>query len=138
MTDSIDTSGTSQALAGKRVFLAEDDPMILFVLEAVVEGLGCRVVGSAARVQDALMFLKANVVDIAVVDLSLADGFSDAVVAALTARRIPHVVTSGAPSAACGPNGGIFLRKPYTERDLHKALLDTVARPPQGSVGPPT
>jgi ActR/RegA family two-component response regulator len=128
--------GAPEALAGKRVFLAEDDPMILFVLEAVVEGLGCRVVGSAARVLDALMFLETNVVDIAVVDLTLADGHGDAVVAALAARRIPYIVTSGAPSSACGPNGGIFLHKPYTERDLHKALLDTVARPPLGLVRP--
>ena len=138
MTGTAQLSGASATLAGTRVFLAEDDPMILFVLEAVVEGLGCSVAGTAARVADALAFLETGAVDVAIVDLTLADGDAAALVAALAARRTPVIVTSGALPAASGPDGPIFLRKPYTERDLHKALLGTLARTARGLAGSTT
>jgi CheY-like chemotaxis protein len=116
---------TGDTLDGLRILLAEDDPLILFALEATVEGFGCTVAGTAMQVSDALAFVEAGAVDVAIVDATLADGNCDPLVAALSARRIPIILATGAASSphAQGPNGVIFLRKPFTDRDLHKALL---------------
>lgn len=113
-------------IAGLRVFLLEDDPTLLFALQAVVESFGCVVVGTAMRVADGFAFLAANDCDAAIMDVRLADGDSDTLVAALVARGTPLIVTSGerASAHATGANGAAFLQKPYRDRDLHKALLD--------------
>ncbi len=115
---------TMGTLDGLRILLAEDDPMILFALEATVEDFGCTVAGTAMQVSDALAFIATNTVDVAIVDATLADGNCDPLVAALAARGIPVVLATGASSSAHaqGPNGAIFLQKPFTDRDLHKAL----------------
>jgi DNA-binding response OmpR family regulator len=116
---------TTESLDGLRILLAEDDPMILFALEATVESFGCTVAGTAMQVGDALAIIATNTVDVAIVDVTLADGNCDPLVAALVAKGIPIVLASGASSSAHakGPNGAIFLQKPFSDRDLHKALL---------------
>ena len=42
------------SLAGTRVFIVEDEALILFTLQDMLEELGCDVVASAARIHDAL------------------------------------------------------------------------------------
>jgi DNA-binding NtrC family response regulator len=126
MTATADAPAPADSVAGMRVFLVEDDPTILFALEAIVESYGCVVVGTAMRVADGFAFIAANVFDAAVMDVRLADGDSDALVAALVARGTPLIVTSGAGVArhTDASDGVVFLQKPYTDRALHKALLD--------------
>jgi CheY-like chemotaxis protein len=116
---------TTDVLDGLRILLAEDDPLILFALEATVEGFGCAVAGTAMQVSDALAFVETGTVDIAIVDATLADGNSDPLVAALLARGIPIILATGGASSAHakGPNGVLFLRKPFSDRDLQKALI---------------
>jgi DNA-binding response OmpR family regulator len=121
-----DRGAAATGLEGLRLLLVEDDPMILFALEAVVEDFGCLVAGTAMRVADGLAFATANDFDVAILDLKLADGESDALIAALAARGTPVIVTSGVRTSVHGrsPDGPIFLQKPYTDRDLRKALLE--------------
>lgn len=126
-------SGTPESLDGLRVFLAEDDPTILFMLEATVDSFGCNVVGTAMRVDNALAFIQSNDIDVAVIDVALADGDCAPLVTALAVLGTPVILATGAASSvhAQGPKGAIFLRKPFTDRDLRAALAKAAGRPPE-------
>jgi len=111
-------------LCGARVFVAEDEPMLLWALEAVLGDLGCHLAGSATTVAGALTFVAAESFDVAILDRTLTDGAIDPVVRALLARGTPVVIASGAPedeSRAKYPGVGV-LRKPFKEDDLRRAL----------------
>jgi CheY-like chemotaxis protein len=116
-------------LTGTRVFVAEDEPMLLWALEAVLGDLGCQLAGTATTVADALTFVAAETFDVAILDRHLADGIVDPVVRALLARGTPVVIASGAAlqeSQARYP-GAIVLRKPFKEADLRRALQTAIA-----------
>ena len=112
-------------LAGIRVFVAEDEPILLMGLEDALCELGCTVVGTAGRVKDSLAFVASTSFDVAVLDGSLADGNIDPVVDVLVARGTPVVVASGyaATHFSASFSTAVFLRKPYTDANLGQALL---------------
>jgi DNA-binding response OmpR family regulator len=115
----------SASLAGTRVFLAEDEPMLLWALEEALTNLGCEVVGAATRVSEALAFAACHSFDVAVLDATLADGQIDPVVAVLVARSTPVIIASGAAPADCMERFGnvVAIQKPYKDSALHQALL---------------
>ena len=125
----------SAALLGLRVFLAEDEPMLVLALEEVLGELGCVVVGTATRVLEAIAFVETHTFDVAVLDGKLADGTVDPVVAVLVARGTPVVIASGAASSECTERFGsvVSVQKPYKDDDLRQALLVALAR---GQSGP--
>ena len=125
-------------LAGVQVFVAEDEPMLLWALEDVLEGLGCTIAGSAKRVTEALAFVAGNSFDVAVLDGSLADGSVDPVVQVLIARGTPFVVASGHSSSHFSEtfSSGVFVRKPYNETELRQALLLALAKRTRSSAVP--
>ena len=112
-------------LAGIQVFVAEDEPILLWALEEVLEGLGCTVAGSAKRVTEGLAFVAGNSFDVAVLDGSLADGSIDPLVKVLVDRGTPFVMASGLSSSDFSEafSSGVFIRKPYNEMELRQALL---------------
>lgn len=117
-------------LSGVRVFLAEDEPMLLWALEEVLADFGCVVVGTATRVTQALAFVAAHAFDVAVLDGKLADGAIDPVVAVLSARGTPVIIATGAASSECTERFGsvVSLQKPYKDADLRLALLRVLRR----------
>jgi CheY-like chemotaxis protein len=118
------------SLIGTRVFIAEDEALVLMTLEDSLEALGCEIVGSALNVDDALAKGVALAFDVAILDVNLA-GRSVAPVADLLAGRgIPFVFASG-----YGPSGlpaqhrdRPLLAKPYVASELHAALLQALPR----------
>ena len=120
------------ALSGARVFIAEDEPTLLLVLEDVLGELGCKVVGTARRVAEALAFVASHPFDVAVLDGKLADGSIDPVVEMLVARGTPFVLASGLAQSdfSQGLSSAVVLQKPYTDADLRKALLLALAQGP--------
>lgn len=117
------------AVEGLKVFLAEDEPMLLWALEEIMSDLGCTVAGTAARVTDATAFVANNAFDVAVLDATLSDGPVDPVVAVLSARGTPVIIASGAAAAECAARFGdaVYLQKPYRDADLRQALLQALA-----------
>lgn len=114
-------------LAGARVFIVEDEALILDTLQDMLEGLGCRVVESALRVDEALAKLAALDVDVAVLDVNVAGHRIDPVADLLAARGVPFLFASGygrgsLPSAY---RERVLLTKPYRKADL-RAALDAV------------
>ncbi|WP_426954254.1 response regulator [Muricoccus radiodurans] len=91
-------------LAGRRILVVEDEPLITFLLEDALMIAGAGVVVQAARVAEALSALTTAMseggIDAAVIDYSLADGQSALPVAdRLAELSVPFVFATGlAPS----------------------------------------
>jgi len=112
-------------LAGKRLLVLEDEPVIGFAIEDMLEALGCRVTGLAYQTEAALELVALREFDAAVLDVNIAGGLSYAVADALAAKGVPYLFATGygtdlhpkrhahAPTVA----------KPYTTADFEKALL---------------
>jgi CheY-like chemotaxis protein len=119
-------------LLGLRVFVAEDEPMILWALEDYLAELGCKVVGTASRVDEGLAFVANQPFDIAVLDGTLTDESVAPVVELLIARGTPFILASGraSPDFAEAFSNVVALQKPYTIADLRQALLVALAQAP--------
>lgn len=117
-------------LAGIRVFVAEDEPILLMALEDALCELGCTIIGTAGRVTDCLAFVEDHTFDIAVLDGSLADGNIDPVVDLLVARGTPFVMATGFTERhfSASFSAAVFLRKPYTDANLGRALLRALGK----------
>ena len=111
-------------LAGRRILLVEDEMLIAAMLEDMLDDLGCVVVGPAARVAQALALIEAEVIDAAVLDISLHRELSYPVADALIARRIPFLFSTGYDKSRIrtGYQSSPMLQKPYHLRDLAKVL----------------
>lgn len=102
MMESHDIEGTT-ALAGKRVLVVEDDYLVASWLTGVLEQWGCRVVGPAATVAEALRLVEAGGFDGAILDVNLRGEQSGPVAEALDARGTPYFFLTGYGSPALLP-----------------------------------
>ena len=111
-------------LAGTRVFIVEDEALILDTLQDMLEGLGCHVVESALRVDEALAKLAALDFDVAVLDVNVAGHRIDPVADLLAERGMPFLFASGygRGSLPVAHQGRVLLTKPYRKADLKAAL----------------
>lgn len=112
---------------GLRVFIAEDEAMLVWALTDIIEDFGGVVVGTASRVTEALSFVANKSFDIAILDGALADGAVDPVVEFLAARKTPFVIASGCSSADLKYGACFAVQKPYMESDLKRAMLAALA-----------
>jgi CheY-like chemotaxis protein len=114
-------------LAGTRVFIVEDEALILDTLQDMLEGLGCHVVESALRVDEALAKLVGLDFDVAVLDVNVAGTRIDPVADLLAHRGMPFLFASGygRGSLPAAHRARVLLTKPYRTADL-QAALDSV------------
>jgi CheY-like chemotaxis protein len=118
-------------LKGTRVFAVEDEALVLFSLQDMLEELGCNVVDSALKLGDALSKAKALEFDIAVLDINIAGERIDPVADVLAARGVPFIFATGYDRSSLPPNyrENIAIAKPYLIGQLQAALLDGLRRP---------
>ena len=90
----------TNALAGKRVLIAEDEPVIAMDHAALLTQAGAEVVATCATVRGAVDCIRDRQIDVAVLDYMLADGNSEPLQTALKRRHIPFVVVSAYPDRA--------------------------------------
>lgn len=116
------TPGILQAL---RILVVEDDYYLADDERSALEAAGATVVGPVARIEDALRHAGASEIDCAVVDINLSAGPSFAVAAALKARAIPFVFTTGYDVAAIPDEFQSVerLEKPIDDADLVSAVM---------------
>lgn len=115
----------AMTLKDLRVFLAEDEPVLLMELEENLADMGCKVVGAAQRVSEALELLANREFDAAILDVRLKDSTIEHVGEALVKRGIPFIIATGDSSAELlrrFPDAPV-LNKPYSIEDLRHALL---------------
>jgi DNA-binding NarL/FixJ family response regulator len=117
------------SLAGKRVLIAEDEPLIAMDHRGVLAEAGAEIVGTCSTVRQALECLNRAPVDVAVVDYLLADRNSEPLQAALRERHIPFVVVSSFPRALVrSEDGQDVLRKPVMPKDLRGSVAAACLR----------
>jgi CheY-like chemotaxis protein len=78
-----------------RILVLDDEPLISLMLQDWLVKLGCETVGPASSMTDALNLISHGALDAAILDLSLSDGDSYPVAAALRDRHIPFAFATG-------------------------------------------
>jgi CheY-like chemotaxis protein len=119
----------SKVLAGKRILIAEDEPLIAFDHSGVLADAGAEIVEMCSTVAQALQCLNRATFDVAVVDYLLADRNSEPLQAILKQRHIPFVVVSSYPRALVRTEEGQdVLRKPVMPKDLRGSVAAACRR----------
>jgi CheY-like chemotaxis protein len=118
-----------------RVFCLEDNPLIAFHLEQMIEDLGHVFAGSLDSFVDLQSESPVDDMDCALVDIDLADGPSGpSAVEWLTAKGVPCAFVTGqeAMAARFADSAVAVVAKPITEAALAAALslLAAAKRPP--------
>lgn len=111
-------------LQGARVLVVEDEIMVAAMIEDALLEFGCKVLGPAVRVDDALAILASESIDAAVLDVNIAGEMVFPVADALAARGVPFVfATAYGPAGVTARHADhAVLHKPYEMRSLRRAL----------------
>lgn len=111
-------------LKGTRVLVVEDDALVCMMIEDFLGDLGCEVIATAARLEEAVEQASTLTLDVAVLDVNLAGKLSYPIAEILGARRIPFLFATGYGVAGLPKDlkGVPLLSKPFGIRQLHDAL----------------
>jgi DNA-binding response OmpR family regulator len=111
-------------LVGRRVFVVEDESMVTMLIEDTLADIGCEVIGSASRFEEAIAKAKSLSFEVAILDVNLNGQQTFPIAEALSERGIPFVWATGYSGASLPkslPNAPL-LPKPFHQRDLERAL----------------
>lgn len=116
-------------LAGLRAFVVEDEALVLMTLEDMLADLGCLVVATATRVEEALRLARDTVADVALLDVNVAGVRIDPVAELLASRGVPIVFVTGyeAPSLPQGLARTTRVGKPFQPADLARGVRQVLA-----------
>ena len=111
-------------VAPLRIFYLEDNPLIIFHVEAMIEDLGHIFAGSADSFSELKQIINAHEIDGALVDIDLADGRTGPTAAAwLREKGIPVLFVTGQETIAAEYGAALGLvRKPVAAADLEDKL----------------
>lgn len=120
------------ALVGLRVLLVEDESLLAMDIELLLQDFGCRMVGWASTLDDALRLAETEEFDLAVLDVSVARKMVFPVAEILARRDIPFLFTTGygRESVREDLRDRPILRKPYSPEQLRAAMLIAVVSRP--------
>ena len=117
-------------LRDQRVLILEDETLVSFLLEDMVENLGCQLAGAYSRLDRALEAVNGGVaVDLAVLDVNVAGQQSFPLAEILAARGVPLVFATGYDESGLPERwrGLPTLRKPFLQEQVRVALLAALA-----------
>lgn len=116
-------------LAGLRVFVVEDEALVLLTLEDMLADLGCQVTVSSQHVDEALRLAVDAAVDVALLDVNVGGTRIDPVAQVLAARGIPIVFVTGyeAPTLPDGLGPVTQVGKPFQAREIADGLRRVLA-----------
>jgi CheY-like chemotaxis protein len=117
-------------VSNTRVLIVEDEAMVSMMLEDFLEDLGCVVVATASRLEDALLKAADLEIDVAVLDVNLAGKLSYPVAELLRSRAIPFLFATGYGIAGLPDrlSDVPVLSKPYLRDQLAAALSAVTGR----------
>ena len=115
----------SQAFAGRRVLVVEDESLVAMLLETILEDMGCEPVGPAATVEEGLRLAAGGPIDAALLDVNVACRQAFPVAEALRERGVPFVFSTGYGEGGLPDEwrGHPTLQKPFTEAAVRDALI---------------
>lgn len=120
--------------AGLRVFVVEDEALVLLTLEDMLADLGCEVVVSVQHVEEAMRLALDAVVDIALLDVNVGGTRVDPVAHILATRGVPILFVTGYETAALPPappgaiDGVVRVAKPFQSAELERGILRALGR----------
>lgn len=116
-------------LAGQRVFVVEDEALVMMLLEDSLLDAGCEVAGMASRVDEALEKAAALAYDVAVLDVNLNGRQTFEVARCIAERGIPYVFATGyGPASLLADFRHVpILQKPFQQQDLETALRQALS-----------
>jgi PAS domain S-box-containing protein len=114
----------SNKLAGKRVLVVEDEPLIAMAIEDCLSAAGCTVIGPAHTVANAKALLESTEFEAALLDGNLAGRSADEIAANLVRRGAPFAFVSGYGRQALPEafREAPLIEKPFTPEQLLSAL----------------
>ena len=116
-------------LAGLRVFVLEDEPIVAMMVEDMLFELQCDVIGPASSLSDAHAAIASEAFDVALLDVNINGDRSDPIAEALRDRGTPYVFATGYGASGVQPDGdAMILQKPFTLAQLREALGKAAAR----------
>ena len=112
------------SIAGLRVLVAEDEPLIAMVLEDILEDLQCIVVGPHASLAATLAAVDEAAFDLALLDVNLRGGESYPVAEALDRSSIPFAFMTGQDTSSLPEafRARLNLSKPYAAEDVDQVI----------------
>lgn len=118
-------------LQGMRVLVVEDDSLICMMIEEFLGDLGCKVVATAAQLDEGLGMATTTAIDVAVLDINLDGQLSYPIAQALRGRAIPFLFATGYGRSGVPQDfaGVPVLSKPFGMDELHRALHRAMAAP---------
>ena len=130
----LSSGGETAPLSGLRLLVVEDEAIIAFLIEDMLEGLGATVVGVVGDISEALASTGAEglQIDAAVLDVNLGGKKVDPVADALAATGVPFIFATGYGRDGVAPRFANFpvLAKPFLAEALAVALLSVLGGPP--------
>ena len=116
-------------VAGRRVFLVEDESLVTMLIEDALAELGCVIAGLASRFGDAMEKAESLSFDVAILDVNLNGEQTFPIAEALLDRGVPFVFSTGYGVTILAPplQGVPVLAKPFQLRDLEIALFAALA-----------
>lgn len=116
--------GQRHGLAGKRILVVEDEPLIGMVLIDYLEEAGCIIIGPAQSLETATTLARSAQIDGALVDGNLAGRAVDDVARALRERAIPFAFVTGYGRDALPSDcdDAPIVEKPFTQEQVIAAL----------------
>jgi two-component sensor histidine kinase/CheY-like chemotaxis protein len=118
-------------LAGKRLLVVEDEPLVALDIVGALEGGGAEMVESAGTAKEALNIIDNTSLDAALLDGNLRGHPVDEIAAALAARNIPFLFVTGYGSGSLPKAFAktAMLSKPFSQEQLVAAVALLVEAP---------
>jgi CheY-like chemotaxis protein len=111
-------------LAGFRVFIVEDEALLLLALQDLLADLGCEVTAIAAQMTKAIDLARNVDCNAAVLDINIGNERIDAVADILAQRGIPFIFATGygGEGLPLRHQSAPLIEKPYDGESLRSAL----------------
>jgi CheY-like chemotaxis protein len=115
-------------LAGRRLLVIEDEPLVALDLVAGLEEAGAEIVGSAGTVEEALQLIESASIDAVLLDANLRGRPVDDLAAALTRKNVPFVFVTGygQESLPRSFSTAPMLAKPFSREQLLRAVAPLI------------
>jgi DNA-binding NarL/FixJ family response regulator len=109
---------------GCRILVVEDETLITFEIEAVLEALKCAIIGPVGTLDGALRLAQDAAPDAAILDVTVSGGKTYPVAEQLLARGVPVVLSTGYEEWALPDTlrGQPRLNKPFTTAELEEQV----------------
>lgn len=116
----------NDGLQGRRVLVVEDESLVAMLLETILEDMGCTPVGPASNIDEGEALARDEAsLDAALLDVNVAGRQVFPVAAALKARGVPFVFSTGYGEGGLPDEwrGNPTIQKPFTEAAIRDALM---------------